>query len=43
MKITFPHMGNVYFAAKTLFGDLGVDYVIPPLCSKASLEIGSLH
>jgi len=43
MKITFPHMGNVYFAAKILFGDLGVEYVIPPLCSKASLEIGSLH
>jgi predicted nucleotide-binding protein (sugar kinase/HSP70/actin superfamily) len=43
MIITFPHMGNVYFAAKTLFGDLGVDYVIPPLTSKASLELGSLH
>ena len=43
MKITFPHMGNVYFAAKALFDDLGVDYVIPPQTNKASLEIGSLH
>ncbi|MDF2840693.1 MAG: 2-hydroxyglutaryl-CoA dehydratase [Clostridia bacterium] len=43
MKITFPHMGNVYFAAKALFDDLGVEYVIPPLTSKGSLEIGSLH
>lgn len=43
MKITFPHMGNVHFAAKALFSDLGVDYVIPPISSKASLEIGSLH
>lgn len=43
MKITFPHMGNVYFAAKALFDDLGVEYVIPPQTSKASLEIGSLH
>jgi predicted nucleotide-binding protein (sugar kinase/HSP70/actin superfamily) len=43
MKITFPHMGNVYFAAKVLFEDLGVEYVIPPLTSKASLELGSLH
>lgn len=30
MKITFPHMGNIYFAAKALFDGLGVDYVIPP-------------
>lgn len=43
MKITFPHMGNIYFAAKALFDDLGIDYVIPPMSSKASLEIGSLH
>jgi predicted nucleotide-binding protein (sugar kinase/HSP70/actin superfamily) len=43
MKITFPHMGNVYFAAKTLFDDLELEYVIPPITSKASLEIGSLH
>ena len=43
MKITFPHMGNVYFAAKALFGDLGIDYIIPPISNRASLEIGSLH
>lgn len=43
MKITFPHMGNIYFAAKTLFGDLGIDYVIPPISNRASLEIGSLR
>jgi predicted nucleotide-binding protein (sugar kinase/HSP70/actin superfamily) len=43
MKVTFPHMGNIHFAAKTLFGDLGLEYVIPPLCSKATLELGSLH
>lgn len=43
MKVTFPHMGNIYFAAKTLFGDLGLDYVIPPITNKASLELGALH
>jgi predicted nucleotide-binding protein (sugar kinase/HSP70/actin superfamily) len=43
MKITFPHMGNVHFAAKALFEDLEIDYVVPPFSSKASLEIGSLH
>ncbi|MDF2533703.1 MAG: 2-hydroxyglutaryl-CoA dehydratase [Clostridia bacterium] len=43
MKITFPHMGNVHFAAKALFEDLEIDYIVPPFSSKASLEIGSLH
>ncbi len=43
MVITFPHMGNIYFAAKALFDDLQIDYVIPPMSSKSSLEIGSLH
>ena len=42
MKVTIPHMGNVYIAAKALFEGLGVDYVIPPLNSRAALEIGSL-
>lgn len=43
MKITFPHMGNVYLAAKALFDGLGIDYVIPNQSSKSSLEIGALH
>lgn len=43
MKITFPHMGNIYLAAKALLDGLGIDYVIPPLNNKAALEIGSLH
>jgi predicted nucleotide-binding protein (sugar kinase/HSP70/actin superfamily) len=36
-------MGNVHLAAKALFDGLGVDYIIPPLNSKSSLEIGSLY
>lgn len=43
MKITFPHLGNTYFAAKALFDGLGVDYIIPPLSNRDALEIGSLH
>lgn len=43
MKVTIPHMGNVYIATRALFEGLGVDYVIPPQNSKAALEIGSLH
>lgn len=43
MKITFPHLGNVYIAAKSLFDDLGIDYVIPPMSNKKALEIGSYY
>lgn len=43
MKITFPHMGNVYLAAKALLDGLGIDYVIPPFNNRKGLEIGALH
>lgn len=43
MKVTFPHLGNVYIAAKALFQGLGIECVIPPLSNKAALEIGSLY
>jgi predicted nucleotide-binding protein (sugar kinase/HSP70/actin superfamily) len=43
MKLTIPHLGNTYIAAKALFEGLGVDYVIPPLTNAKALEIGSLH
>ncbi|CAK7052651.1 CoA protein activase [Tissierella sp.] len=43
MKITAPHLGNVYLAAKTLFDGLEVEYIMPPFNNKEALEIGSLH
>lgn len=43
MKITFPHLGNVYIGVKALLDGLGLEYVIPPFTSKRSLEIGSLY
>ncbi|KXG75028.1 acyl-CoA dehydratase activase-related protein [Thermotalea metallivorans] len=43
MKITFPHMGNVYIALKAVFEDLGVEVVPPPRCSKNTLELGTRH
>lgn len=43
MKATFPHMGNVYLAAKALMDGLGINYVIPPKNNKTTLDIGSLH
>lgn len=40
MNITFPHMGNTYIPAKVLLDFIGVDYIIPPLCNKKTLETG---
>ena len=41
MKITFPHLGNTYLAAKALFDGLGVECIIPPFSSNETLELGS--
>jgi predicted nucleotide-binding protein (sugar kinase/HSP70/actin superfamily) len=41
MKITFPHLGNTYITVKSIFDDLGLDYVIPPFNNKKALELGT--
>lgn len=38
MTITFPHMGNVYIAAKVAFDRLDIPYVMPELRNRAALE-----
>ncbi|WP_392486631.1 2-hydroxyglutaryl-CoA dehydratase [Haloimpatiens sp. FM7315] len=43
MKITFPHLGNTYIAAKLFFDSIGADYVIPPVSSREALKIGSMY
>jgi predicted nucleotide-binding protein (sugar kinase/HSP70/actin superfamily) len=43
LKVTFPHMGNIYLAVKALFDGLGIDYAIPPFNSRKALEIGSFY
>lgn len=43
MKITIPHMGNVYIAAKILFDGLGIDYAIPSLNNKEALILGARY
>ncbi len=40
MKVTFPHMGNIYLAAKAVFDTLGVEYIIPELNNRKALDIG---
>ncbi len=43
MKITFPHLGNTYICVKSIFDDLGIDYVIPPFNNKKALELGTRY
>lgn len=43
MKITFPHLGNTYITVKSIFDDLGIDYVIPPFNNKKALELGTKY
>lgn len=40
MKITFPHMGNMYITVKALLEPLGVKVVIPPKTNKATITKG---
>lgn len=40
MKITFPHLGNVYIAGKAFLEDHGHEVITPPVCSRRTLELG---
>ncbi|WP_186428880.1 acyl-CoA dehydratase activase-related protein [Clostridium sp. BSD9I1] len=40
MKVTFPQLGNTYFAVKAIFDDIGIEYVLPPVSNKTCLEMG---
>ncbi|OPY59040.1 MAG: hypothetical protein A4E55_00409 [Pelotomaculum sp. PtaU1.Bin035] len=43
MRVTFPHMGNLYIPLKAMLQYLGVDVVVPPLSSKKTLTLGVKH
>lgn len=40
MKVTFPHMGNIYIPLKTFFELLDIELVLPPPCTNKTLELG---
>ncbi|MGI9862162.1 CoA protein activase [Moorella naiadis] len=40
MKITFPHMGHLWLVLKTALEGLGLDVVVPPPCTRRTLELG---
>ena len=41
MKVTFPHMGNLWIVVQTLFESLNIDVVVPPTNSKRTLNFGT--
>ncbi len=43
MKVTFPHMGNMYICLKAVLTSLGVEVVVPPMPSKKTLTLGTQH
>jgi len=43
MKVTFPHMGNMYICLKALLEYLGVEVIVPPPTSKKTLTMGVRH
>ncbi len=43
MKITFPHLGNVYIAGKAFFEELDQEVIPPPICNRHTLEIGTKY
>ena len=43
MKITFPHMGNLYIAIEALLSELKFDSIIPPPSSKRTLTLGTKY
>ena len=43
MRVSMPHMGNLYIPLKTLFQRLDVDFIAPPLTSQRTLSLGVKH
>jgi predicted nucleotide-binding protein (sugar kinase/HSP70/actin superfamily) len=43
MRITFPHIGNVYIGIKAILESLGADVVVPPKCTKRTLSLATKY
>lgn len=40
LKLTFPHMGNAYISVKAMLDTLGIDYYMPPVACRKTMEYG---
>lgn len=43
MKVTFPHMGNMWVSLKTMLEELGLEVVVPPPSTKRTLTLGTRY
>ncbi|MBU3943036.1 hypothetical protein KKA24_03570 [Patescibacteria group bacterium] len=42
-KVTFPHMGNYFYAFKPIISLLGDEIIMPPPITKRTIELGCKH
>lgn len=43
MKVTFPHMGNLFVTVRAVLEGLGLEVVVPPPITKRTLSLGTKH
>jgi len=43
MRVSIPHMGNIYIPFKALLQQLNIDFVIPPVNNQHTLSLGVKH
>ncbi len=43
MRVSMPHMGNLYIPLKALFQRLDVDFIAPPMTNQHTLSLGVKH
>lgn len=43
MRVTFPHMGTLHLTLSTLFRQLGLEVIPPPLTTKATMMLGTQY
>ena len=43
MRVSMPHMGNIYVPFKAIFKRLGVDFMMPPVSNQRTVSLGARH
>jgi len=43
MRVSLPHMGNIYIPFKAMFKRLKVDFVMPPVSNQRTLSLGARY
>ena len=43
MRVSMPHMGNLYIPLKALFQRLDIDFIVPPMTNQRTLSLGVKH